>query len=172
MADQEYAQFSAKTVINSFLLTERELSEVLDVIPFCEEHENVWSPALATVIIDAGSQLDSLWRGACREDSPGGVNGKAVDDLTITEYFVQYGPSVAKMWAVLWGHDATRLGPFQPWEGVTEYQSLGWWKSYNLIKHDRLENRKLATTNWLATFRFPRHRSVKIGMAVMGGTIA
>jgi len=37
---------------------------------------------------------------------------------------------------------------------------------------ENMENMKLATTNWLAIFRFPPHRSVKIGIAVMGGTTA
>ena len=145
MGDQQDIQFPAKTVINSFLMTERELSDVIDVVPFCPEHESVWSPALATVVIDAGSQLDSLWRGACRADSPDGVNGKPIDELTIKEYYGHYTKDLAKMWAVFWGHEAARLQPFQLWEGLQEYQPLKWWQDYNAIKHDRLANRKLAT---------------------------
>jgi hypothetical protein len=127
-------------VIASFDQTEAMLHDVLRVVPYCPEHENVWSPQLVTILLDTCSQLDSLWKSQS-------ATGSRPD---ITDYFQMFGGEVAKRWLVVWGEEGQRLQPFAEWDGVpgytrAAYTPLPWWKAYNDVKHDRLANRKEAT---------------------------
>lgn len=116
------------------------LGEVLNTVPYGPEHENVWSPRLTTVLLEACSQLDSLWRARSHQAT----------SLSIKDYFDHFGPDVADRWLVFWGEPALRLQPFSAWARIAEreradYQALDWWKAYNALKHDRLKYRKDAT---------------------------
>ena len=54
--------FPGETVISSFTQLEGMFQEVLGHIPYVPEHEDVWSPSLVTILLEACSQLDSLWK--------------------------------------------------------------------------------------------------------------
>lgn len=137
--------FPASVVLSSFRLVEQMLDEVVQVIPYSEEHESVWSPQLVTVLLEACSQLDSLWKARLRL-GPSASIGQA----TIKDYFGEFGSDVAHHWVVFWGERGMRIQPFQPWTDAAEYtkphyQPTDWWQAYNAVKHDRLVNRKQAT---------------------------
>ncbi len=132
--------FPARTVIVSFNLIERMMSDIVGVVPFCPEHHGVWSPQLATVLLEAGSQLDSLWKAR----SPAGPRPD------MPAYFSQFGEGVARSWLVFWGEGGHRVQPFAAWDGAaswakTDYVPLPWWRAYNAVKHDRLAERRQAT---------------------------
>jgi hypothetical protein len=133
--------FPARTVVSSFEAAETSLAKVLEIVPYCAEHRKVWSPLLATILIDTCSQLDSLWRHvAC-------VRGKKPATLTMSDYRARFGPSGADRlntrFVVFWGDDqGLAVAPFREW-GTK--QTLGWWTAYNAVKHDRLRNRTEAT---------------------------
>jgi hypothetical protein len=84
--------FPALTVIASYQGLEAELSAVLDVIPYCQEHLAVWSPVLVPLLLDAGSQLDSLWKAQTR------LSTLTAKRPTIVEYFTYYSRTVAPRW--------------------------------------------------------------------------
>lgn len=48
--------------VDGLLNAEATLHEALRYIPYCDEHRSVWSPTFARIILDAASQVDSLWK--------------------------------------------------------------------------------------------------------------
>jgi hypothetical protein len=134
-------EFPASAVVASFIATERTLVDVLEIVPYCNEHENVWSPRLATVIMEACSQLDSLWSHEARQSSFLGPDL----NLKIKHHFKHFACKVGYRWAVFWADPPVQLRPYKTWDGVTEYAPLEWWQAYNDLKHNRLEYLKRAT---------------------------
>jgi hypothetical protein len=145
--------FSGHNVIQTFTATEKIPEEVLSIVPFCKEHETVWSHRLATVLLEAGSQIDSLWRfEALQNNSPKRRNRKDEEiEWNIQDFFSFYGQNLAPKWAVFFGGESPQLiAPFKNWRNLpgynyTEYKTLDWWQSYTALKHDRLANHKQAT---------------------------
>lgn len=136
-------RFSANSVINSFIATEDALSEFLRFVPYCEEHKAVWSPALATIILETCSQLDSLWQYEAKQ-SPYVSKRR----LTINDYFQYYGEYVANKWLVFYGERSQMLQPYAVWAKASQYTAhqyqnyeLQWWRAYNALKHNRFVNR-------------------------------
>lgn len=141
-----------RTVTVSFTIAERMLADVLAAVPYCPEHENVWSPALATILLDVGSQLDSLWKHELQS------RPTATKKPDIQDYFKQLGPALGPGWLVLWGDEGERVQPFRDWDGLKSYAKadhrhhrLPWWDAYNAVKHDRIANRKQATLKTTTT---------------------
>lgn len=137
--------FPGKSVIGWYDSAERMLEQVLGVVPYCEEHEGVWSPALVTVLLETCSQLDSLWAFEARQSA-------YVPDrqLEITDYFNYFGEYVGYRWVVFYGETAEKIEPFGSWASGPDYRRssyvpLDWRKAYNSLKHDRLSNRREAT---------------------------
>ncbi len=140
--------FPGRSVISAFNLVERMLGEVLHVIPYAPEHEGVWSPSLVTILLEACSQLDSLWK--YEVEHPTNPVLPLKGNLNIAYYFQNLGQKVADRWVVLWGEEGEKIQPFAPWAevpdfGPASYRPLDWWQAYNEVKHDRLANRKQAT---------------------------
>ena len=93
--------FPGATVISSFSQLELMFNDVLRHIPYVPEHENVWSPSLVTILMEACSQLDSLWKYKVT-NSPNAIVPPSGHNLNITHYFQNFGQSLAYEWAVLW----------------------------------------------------------------------
>jgi hypothetical protein len=123
------------------------LEEVLRIVPFCPEHGGMWSPRLATVLLEAGSQIDSLWRFEATENSlPKRIVPNGPIDWNITDFFSFFGSSLAVKWVVFFGGERSQLvSPFTNWQGQANYKPLDWWKAYTALKHDRLANHTRAT---------------------------
>ena len=121
-----------------FASLERQLTQVIEVLPYCAAHEEVWSPPLVPVLLDAGSQLDSLWKRAVALLGVGGSSD-------IKDFWQRWGADLAPHWLVFFGNgNPVRIEPFREWSSPT-YQPLPWWQAYNKLKHDRLEHIELAT---------------------------
>jgi hypothetical protein len=136
-------KFSGQYVVNSYINIENMLEKVLQFIPYCEEHEKVWSPQLTTIMFEACSQLDSLWKYQASQ-SPH-INKKS---LSIIDYFTYFGQSVNKKWVVFWGEQPEIITPFKKWQNCNKYEILDWWNAYNKLKHDRILNRSKATLQY------------------------
>ena len=93
--------FPGETVISSFSHVELMFDDVLRHIPYVSEHENVWSPRLVTVLMEACSQLDSLWKYKVT-NSPNAILPPSSKNLNITHYFQNFGQELVPQWAVLW----------------------------------------------------------------------
>lgn len=130
-----------ETVITSYHISERHLGDMLRFVPYCREHENVWSPELATVLSLAGNQLDSLWRA----EVSALAHGKDRDGLNIVDYFQHVGKRVSPKWVVCWAEEGKVIRPFVQWEGRSAYAPLEWWTAYTDLKHDQFAHLRKAT---------------------------
>jgi hypothetical protein len=129
------------TAIEGLLTVESMLTEVLRFVPYCDEHKQVWSYHLARIILDASSQLDSLWKAAAVLQDP----GAASDRLTIIDHFNRNRDLLSRQQVVFFaGSNPCTLWPFSSWQSA-EYISPPWWTAYNNLKHDRLANQTDAT---------------------------
>jgi hypothetical protein len=137
---KQYADFPGNSVVNSFTTTEEMLLDVVRVVPYVREHEQVWSPKLVTVLLEACSQLDSLWKA---QASLSRFTKKG--NLDIKDYFAYYGKDLGPRWIVAYGEEPELLKPYECWEGAKEYVVPDWWAAYNKVKHNRLANRTSAT---------------------------
>jgi hypothetical protein len=137
--------FPDYTVMAGFRLAEQMLHNVLEVLPYCPNHENVWSPQLATVLLEIGSQLDSLWMEMLAR------SGMRVVEEGIMGYFLHIGKDFARRWVVFWADEPNIIQPFAEWDlsqhRLSDYIPLPWWQAYNKVKHNRLEHREKATLN-------------------------
>ena len=95
------SSFPGETVIPSFTQVEAMFQDVLGRIPYVPEHENVWSPSLATILLEACSQLDSLWRYRVT-NTPNAILPSSGQNLNVTHFFQNLRQSLAPEWAVLW----------------------------------------------------------------------
>lgn len=142
--------FSARTAVTSFLSCEDALSDVLRVVPWCDDHKSVWSPKLTTVIMEACSQLDSLW-GDAAWTSPYVRKEKKQHrkQLRMEDYFRYSAKNsltpLGERWVVFWGAEPVQIHPFESWAQATSYQEMKWWNAYNKLKHERLANQEMGT---------------------------
>jgi len=133
-------------VISWFSKIEIDLQRFLKDVPYCNEHEKVWSPCLANVILEACSILDSVWRFSALQ-SPC-VKSK---DLGIRKYFQYFGQELGPRWTILREMEPVQIKPFDNWNKSSytakDYDDLDWWNTHNKLKHDRIKNIKEATLN-------------------------
>jgi len=139
------SDFPTNSVMNSYIATENMLAEVLRIVPYCKEHENVWSPALVTVILESCSQLDSLWQYQAKQ-SPCVEKKK----LTINDYFTYFGKQISPKRVIFWAEKTEMIYPYYEWANIEKYsrehyKKLCWWNAYTNLKHNRLLNRSQAT---------------------------
>ncbi len=161
--------FPANAVLNTYISTENMLIDAMRIIPYCEEHEDVWSPVFVTILLEVCSQLDSLWKYQAQLSS-----FVTKTRLTIKDYFEYFGEYLAPKWVVFYGEEPQKIQPYKSWSEVNEYKSNNypdtewWWSAYNKVKHDRLRNRANATLKhvvnslaglFLAILRFELCRS-------------
>ena len=140
----------ADTVLNTYQSIEDSLHKVLQVVPYCDNHKQVWSDYLVAVLLEACSLLDSLWRAESWQSSCV-RNEKKKDNLGMFDYFKYFGQYMEPKWMVFWGENPEIMYPFKGWSKTGKYKTkddqnyLDWWTAYNNLKHDRLENRPQAT---------------------------
>jgi hypothetical protein len=126
--------------MSGFDFVEGMLYQILRVVPYCAEHEAVWSPQLATILLETCSQLDSLWKS----------QNPAIAKPGIKDHFESFGKNVGPHWLIFWGEKAEVIKPFDLWGRLpsytqTDYVPLSWWQAYNDVKHDCLANTTKAT---------------------------
>lgn len=130
----------AYTAVQGLLTLEKTLHDALRYVPCCDEHNKVWSPVFASIIIDAASQVDSVWKASTRHANPN-TNS---DRLTIVDHFGAWGQFVAREQVVFFGGQSPRLvSPFAAWQ--QGFSVPDWWAAYNELKHDRFTHQDRGT---------------------------
>lgn len=140
-----------RSVIGSYSRAEEELDRILQIVPYCEDHEDVWSPSLVPILLDVSSQIDSLWKFEASQSKY-----VTKHKLDVADYFEFFGKIVASRWLVFWGERAFRMEPFKEWQRATAYKRenhipLEWWKAHLDLKHDRIRNQRKATLQHAVT---------------------
>ena len=129
------------TAVEGLLTVEAMLQEALRYVPYCSEHRCVWSSHFARIILDAASQVDSIWKATAKIIAP----ATASDKLTLKDHFDRFGTLVARQQVVFFsGESPCTISPFNGWRD-SGFSSPAWWDAYNRLKHDRFSNQTEAT---------------------------
>lgn len=137
---------------NEYVYLEDDFVESIRYLPLVPEHYEVWSAHFADLIIRIGSVFDSFLKRAifcelltdedgieqCREKYRSGKNITIKDYYDIFEQI--YNLSSKNVYDIFAFETVT---PFSSW--ANNYDSLGWWKAYTKLKHDRFANKEVAT---------------------------
>jgi hypothetical protein len=144
---------------NTYQTQEEEMAEFLSYVPYeglapdqaRSGNVDVWSPRLASLLVNIGSAIDSTFK--TFKDSRHLAAGEKVQvlrqkkDPNIRDYATTYGsiyPLARKPVYFLLDHSP--LYPWQSWQVKEPQQDRTplWWFAYNRVKHDRFANLKMA----------------------------
>jgi len=143
-------QFVADQVLCWYERLERSVLEFGERVPLTVENETLKSPILASVLIDACSLLDSMFR----DMTPGSVsvNGKikAKSDCNIVDFARLHSQplDLPNTQSVMLVSPPRYRAPFEKWKSINtsqDYIPLPWWQAYAELKHDCLSNLDKAT---------------------------
>jgi len=137
---------------NEYVYLEDDFIESIRYLPLVPAHYEVWSTHFADLIIRIGSVFDSFLKraifcellddvdgiGQCREKYNSNKIINIKDYQHIFESF--YDLSSKDVYNL---HTFEPVTPFSEW--VNDVGSLGWWKAYTKLKHDRFVNKEVAT---------------------------
>jgi hypothetical protein len=129
------------TAIDGLLAAEAMFQDALRYVPFCDGHRTTWSPHFARIILDAASQVDSVWKATTKVLDP----TTATDKLTLKAHYEAFGVLVAKQEMVFFGGSSPcTIAPFRVWQAST-FAPPPWWDAYNKLKHDRFSHQTEGT---------------------------
>jgi hypothetical protein len=132
---------------------EKDFLESLHFVPLTTEHNLVWSPHFADLLLRIGSNVDSFFKNAIFDPTLDSVsdielfrkrarNEGKVSMLTMKDYkniFGNFYNLSSKRVVVIRKNEV--ISPFSRWSTESVPQ---WWEEYNAIKHDRFYNQKNA----------------------------
>ncbi len=125
-----------KYFVSQYALLEKEFIDTMQYVSFEEDNYKTYSNKYAKLLLQIGSEIDNLMRNIC------GLTGRT----SITDYadglFMIY-PSLDRQKLIVKGNKLELL-PFDNWDKYNASQSLVFWDAYNKVKHDRIQNNKLA----------------------------
>ena len=134
-------------VWESYETSERYVKDFLESVPWTKGNIQVWSPKLATYLIDICSKIESAFRDALESqflDKCDGIEDQRKKDRrNIFDYhqiFNIYHRFNKKPLMLLETNEF-----IVPWKDWSEKESPKWWSDYNKLKHNFFENRELAT---------------------------
>ena len=114
--------------------------DILDCSIYVElstDHFNVYSTKFLKIILEAGSEVDNVFKELCG----------LVDRTTIGDYYdrtLAMFPNLLTQSIRIKGTEIV-LTPFRGWDRGHPSKTLAWWEAYNSVKHDRLANFKEAS---------------------------
>lgn len=140
MKDNQFDTFDNRrksALLNGYVEIEKEFVQFLKVVPLEIRNMHIWSPKLTSLIINSASLLDSVLMYKDHQKLDGQRN--------IKKHFDVHSCLLSGQWLVPRLFNSCLIHPFKEWHNQTAYQSVQWWQSYNLIKHNRIENLQLST---------------------------
>lgn len=116
-------------VVNNFVQLEEQLKSCLDYIPFIEENQNVISPKFIPIIIESCGLVDSIFKE---------ISHIKEEKLTFKMFFDLHEErlNLINNKSLFLISPLKVLNPFKDWGNVQPI----WWKAYNSLKHNRLDN--------------------------------
>jgi len=121
-------------VVSNFSLLELQLSSCMDYIPFVEGNRGVISPKFIPIVMEACALTESILKEITSD------KGKRYD---FKKYSELHEPSLSleSNISLFLSSPLQLLEPYKNWTK----QQPAWWKAYNALKHDRLNNYHAAT---------------------------
>ena len=131
---------------------ETDFLNYLNYVPLTNEHYSVWSLYLGDLLLRTGSILDSFFHRAIYSETLNDAKGiekyrkmndKNINVETYQKLFNYYYNLSSKKIIDLRTYSC--IIPFSSWGNGKNPPAPLWWNDYNLVKHDRFRNQKLAT---------------------------
>lgn len=146
-------QYVADQVLCWYERLERSVLEFGEHVTLTSENETLKAPVLASILIDACSLVDSMFRDMTPVS--GSVNGKTksnreCDIVDFARLHSQRLELPNTQSVVLVSPPRYRV-PFEKWKDLTAshaYVPLPWWQAYTSLKHDCLSNLNQATVGF------------------------
>lgn len=127
-----------ENVIIWYLNIIEDLSEILKIVPYNSNNKSVIIPRLSPLIIESCSLLDtsffSLFEGS-----------KSKPDIRDYKKYYSNKSGLSSLKAFCFMDEGLIIQPFKEWENKDGKATLFWWRSYNNLKHDRINNMKEST---------------------------
>jgi hypothetical protein len=142
---------TALNIIRWYEGLEEEVVDFLRYVPPQNQNMNVWSPRLATVIVEACGLIGSLFRYISPAEVTIHGKKKKRDKLKILDYAELYSAKLqlpARKIILLISPSSYR-NPFSIWSKQVSKSSTtpSWWTTNNDLKHQRIDNFCKATMN-------------------------
>jgi hypothetical protein len=134
---------ASELVIQWYIDLEERLLNFIKHIPYTDKNRKVALPLLAGIVVEAGSLIDTIFR-----EEYGG-SSKNRDQLNISDFAEYYEKefSFSNKKSILYVFPPSYLNPFMSWTDSSsgKYEHIEWWKSYNRLKHSRIQHSELST---------------------------
>lgn len=134
-------------IFEQYTTLEDEFLKILKYIPFEENHYNVWSFEISSLLLNIGSLIDSFCKNSLISSTFNTIENidrhRLVDrpnmEIYREVYKSRYKIEDKKVFEL---RNFTLIQPYQKW---VDNSSIDWWKNYTDIKHDRFQNKEKAT---------------------------
>lgn len=121
-----------------YLMLEKRFLDTTQYVELNHENFRTFSLEYVNLLQSIGSELDVFMKVIC------GFKQSEIRD--INDYYRKIVPKYKKIKAqkVIVNALNKPINPFNNWSSKCPAESLKWWHAYNLVKHGRIENFKLA----------------------------
>ena len=147
------ASHHADVALESFLELERSLEAFTRTVPFASEHLRVHSPALASILLDSCSLIETTLKSAMDNARYNAVpdianlRGRRYADappfLNIGHLRTVFRADMLYSKPIWYLPHGSSSYPWYVWRQAAG--SPAWWATYNDVKHSRFENSRLAS---------------------------
>lgn len=133
----------SELILNWFNDIEGRFASLIQTVPISDDTRDVFIPPLTSIILEACSLLDTVFRSSY-EPASEAPDAKFPDFARCYEERLM----LSQKKTVVYHYPAHILRPFDGWiDDAGEYSPLFWWQNYNSIKHDRINNCERSTFN-------------------------
>lgn len=130
----------ATNIFGWYQSLEEQLIEFLDIVPAHVQNKKVWSPRLATIIVESCELVDSVFRHFSQETSKFKEINRKSNELKLPDYAELYKDLMLyKRKVIFLVRPPEYRVPFDNWlDSFSEAPK--WWSIHNKLKHDRFKN--------------------------------
>lgn len=125
---------------------EGQAERVLRDMPWTPENEKAWSPRIASLVIEACSLIDSVFKAILPAGASAIVKGKDTPigvKPSLEKLAAYFNPKrgLHDYRALFLSGTGHLIGPFSIWDPEnTTYENPDWWETYNDLKHNRVQH--------------------------------
>lgn len=134
-------QKDAELVLDWYLELEQRFTDLLGMVPYAPETEAIQLPSISSVVLEACSLIDTVFR----TEFTG--HKKKTRDLKMPDYakFYETTYGLSDRRTVYLRYPIEYVTPFYGWIANKRYKGMEWWTAYNDLKHDRIANYSKST---------------------------
>lgn len=131
----------SELIIHWYIDLENRLRQFLKIVPYDHQNKNVVLPLLSSIIVEAGSLIDTIFREEFKKTKK--------KKLTISDFAPHYENilNLSQKKTIFYNFPLSYIQPFLNWcdKKKKNYVTLDWWTNYNQLKHNRIEKHSLST---------------------------